>query len=181
MHSLIEKHKKLILKGRPINVPDQGLPVIQSDKKTGSPFEINAMDTADMNNVKQLYTSFGENFNINENVWNSAGETGNSRENSPTSGIVRHDPHVRKSGSNPAGNRTRFASSLTATPAQASTSCWNFPSGHALCVNDVKSGMELRVQGQEARERYGRHQHTRLAPHRSYAQGVQCFRGDAVL
>ncbi|KAJ8869008.1 hypothetical protein PR048_030554, partial [Dryococelus australis] len=39
-----------------------------------------------------------------------------------------------------------------------------------------KSGMELRVQGQEARERYGRHYHARLMPHRSYAQGVQCFR-----
>ncbi|KAJ8872165.1 hypothetical protein PR048_025767 [Dryococelus australis] len=39
----------------------------------------------------------------------------------------------------------------------------------------------LLVQGQEARERYGRHSHARLAPHRSYAQGVQCFRPDAVL
>ncbi|KAJ8894315.1 hypothetical protein PR048_006935 [Dryococelus australis] len=34
----------------------------------------------------------------------------------------------------------------------------------------------LRVQGQEARERYGRQLHARLASHRSYAQGVQCFR-----
>ncbi|KAJ8868955.1 hypothetical protein PR048_030496, partial [Dryococelus australis] len=39
----------------------------------------------------------------------------------------------------------------------------------------------LRVQGQEARERYGRQLHARLAPHRSYAQGVQCFRRNAVL
>ncbi|KAJ8890132.1 hypothetical protein PR048_009639 [Dryococelus australis] len=37
------------------------------------------------------------------------------------------------------------------------------------------------VQGQEARKRYGRHYHALLAPHRSYAQGVQCFRRDAVL
>ncbi|KAJ8875426.1 hypothetical protein PR048_023321 [Dryococelus australis] len=48
------------------------------------------------------------------------GETGDPRENSPTSGIVRHDSHTRKSGSYPAGNRTRFAlvrggSSLTTT------------------------------------------------------------------
>ncbi|KAJ8870597.1 hypothetical protein PR048_029620 [Dryococelus australis] len=32
---------------------------------------------------------------------------------------------------------------------------------------------------EEARERYGRHCHARLAPHRSYAQGVQCFRSNA--
>ncbi|KAJ8871172.1 hypothetical protein PR048_027478 [Dryococelus australis] len=36
----------------------------------------------------------------------------------------------------------------------------------------LKSGMELSVQGQEARERYGRHSHELLAPHRSCAQGV---------
>ncbi|KAJ8872365.1 hypothetical protein PR048_025969 [Dryococelus australis] len=34
----------------------------------------------------------------------------------------------------------------------------------------------LRIQGQEARERYGRYLITRLMPHRSYTQGVQCFR-----
>ncbi|KAJ8878009.1 hypothetical protein PR048_022472 [Dryococelus australis] len=33
---------------------------------------------------------------------------------------------------------------------------------------------EPHVQGQEARERYGRQLHARLAPHRSYAQDVQC-------
>ncbi|KAJ8867592.1 hypothetical protein PR048_031394 [Dryococelus australis] len=38
-----------------------------------------------------------------------AGETGNPRENPPVSGIVRRDHHTRKSGSDPAGNRTRFA------------------------------------------------------------------------
>ncbi|KAJ8894023.1 hypothetical protein PR048_006633 [Dryococelus australis] len=32
-----------------------------------------------------------------------------SRENPPASGIVRHDPHMRKSVSDPAGDRTRFA------------------------------------------------------------------------
>ncbi|KAJ8867307.1 hypothetical protein PR048_031108 [Dryococelus australis] len=35
-------------------------------------------------------------------------------------------------------------------------------------------------QGQEARERYGRHSRSRLVPHRSYAQGVQCFRPNAL-
>ncbi|KAJ8866519.1 hypothetical protein PR048_032362 [Dryococelus australis] len=38
----------------------------------------------------------------------------------------------------------------------------------------------LRARGQEARERYGRHLHARLAPHRSYEQGVQCFRPNAL-
>ncbi|KAJ8869271.1 hypothetical protein PR048_030843 [Dryococelus australis] len=35
------------------------------------------------------------------------GETGDPRENPPTSGIVRDDSHVRESRSDPAGNRTR--------------------------------------------------------------------------
>ncbi|KAJ8867614.1 hypothetical protein PR048_031417 [Dryococelus australis] len=30
-------------------------------------------------------------------------------QNTPTSGVVRHDSHLRKSGSDPAGDRTRFA------------------------------------------------------------------------
>ncbi|KAJ8866343.1 hypothetical protein PR048_032186 [Dryococelus australis] len=38
-----------------------------------------------------------------------AGETGDPRENPLTSGIVRHDSHMPKSGSNPGGNRTWFA------------------------------------------------------------------------
>ncbi|KAJ8867258.1 hypothetical protein PR048_031057 [Dryococelus australis] len=58
-----------------------------------------------------------------------AGETVDPRENPPTSGIVWHDSHMRKSGSNPTRNRTRSAwvgggpgppgweaSSLTTTP-----------------------------------------------------------------
>ncbi|KAJ8873954.1 hypothetical protein PR048_024794 [Dryococelus australis] len=38
-----------------------------------------------------------------------AGKTVNPRENPPTSGIVRHDSHMLKSGTDPAGNQTRFA------------------------------------------------------------------------
>ncbi|KAJ8888407.1 hypothetical protein PR048_007897 [Dryococelus australis] len=38
-----------------------------------------------------------------------AGEMGDPRENPLTSGIVRHDSHMRKPGSDPTGNRTRFA------------------------------------------------------------------------
>ncbi|KAJ8881454.1 hypothetical protein PR048_017935 [Dryococelus australis] len=37
------------------------------------------------------------------------GETGDPRENPPTSGIVWHDSHVLESGSEPARNRARFA------------------------------------------------------------------------
>ncbi|KAJ8891098.1 hypothetical protein PR048_010608 [Dryococelus australis] len=47
-----------------------------------------------------------------EQRWNArAGGGGNGRSPGkicPTSGIVWHDPHMRKSGSDPAGNRTRF-------------------------------------------------------------------------
>ncbi|KAJ8884338.1 hypothetical protein PR048_016195 [Dryococelus australis] len=38
-----------------------------------------------------------------------ARETGDPLENPPTSGIVRHDSHMRKSGSDPTGIRTRLA------------------------------------------------------------------------
>ncbi|KAJ8874117.1 hypothetical protein PR048_024958 [Dryococelus australis] len=45
-----------------------------------------------------------------EQRWNGrAGETGDLRENTPTSGIVRHDSHMRKYVSGSKGNRTRFA------------------------------------------------------------------------
>ncbi|KAJ8866235.1 hypothetical protein PR048_032078, partial [Dryococelus australis] len=37
-----------------------------------------------------------------------AGQTGDTRENPLTSGIVRHDSHVRRSGSDPAWNRTHM-------------------------------------------------------------------------
>ncbi|KAJ8869790.1 hypothetical protein PR048_028798 [Dryococelus australis] len=59
-------------------------------------------------------------------VWSDARmrgpeEMGDPCENPPINGIVRSDSHVRKSGSDPAGNRTRFAmvwqaSNLTTTP-----------------------------------------------------------------
>ncbi|KAJ8889709.1 hypothetical protein PR048_009210 [Dryococelus australis] len=38
-----------------------------------------------------------------------AGETGDARENSPTSDIVPHDSNIQRIGSDPTGNRTRFA------------------------------------------------------------------------
>ncbi|KAJ8889232.1 hypothetical protein PR048_008730 [Dryococelus australis] len=50
-----------------------------------------------------------------------------------------------------------------------------------LPLPGLKRSVDLRVQGQEARERYGRHEHARLVPYRSYAHGVQCFRRGPVL
>ncbi|KAJ8897035.1 hypothetical protein PR048_002381 [Dryococelus australis] len=44
------------------------------------------------------------------------GETGDPRENPPISGIVRHDSSMRKSGSSPAGNRTRVHERLKIMP-----------------------------------------------------------------
>ncbi|KAJ8878261.1 hypothetical protein PR048_018838 [Dryococelus australis] len=55
------------------------------------------------------------------------------------------------------------------------------PPCHDSSSRAVKGPMYLRVQGEEARERYGRHLHACLAPHRSYEQGVQCFRRNALL
>ncbi|KAJ8887876.1 hypothetical protein PR048_007359 [Dryococelus australis] len=43
-------------------------------------------------------------------------ETGDPRENPPTSGIARYNPHVRKSGRDPAANRTRFAFKQPSVP-----------------------------------------------------------------
>ncbi|KAJ8877085.1 hypothetical protein PR048_021537 [Dryococelus australis] len=53
------------------------------------------------------------------------GETGDPRENPPTSGIVRHDSPMRKSVGNPAGNRTRGkgVGNLTTTPPQPLVEC----------------------------------------------------------
>ncbi|KAJ8868285.1 hypothetical protein PR048_029801, partial [Dryococelus australis] len=67
MHAIIEKQEKRVLKGGTIYVPAQGVTVIQFAKKTESPYEINEMDTADMYYLKQLCTSFGLKFSINEN------------------------------------------------------------------------------------------------------------------
>ncbi|KAJ8888212.1 hypothetical protein PR048_007699 [Dryococelus australis] len=48
-------------------------------------------------------------FNMEQRRNTRAGETGEPRENPSTSGIVRHKYHIEKSGSDPAGNQTRFS------------------------------------------------------------------------
>ncbi|KAJ8871794.1 hypothetical protein PR048_028134 [Dryococelus australis] len=80
-----------------------------------------------------------------ERRWNeSAGKTGDPRENPLTSGIIRHDSHMRKSGSGPAGDLTGFTlvggeqaiRSVTAAPAllknKTNFTC-NFYFFHAVC------------------------------------------------
>ncbi|KAJ8883203.1 hypothetical protein PR048_015043 [Dryococelus australis] len=52
---------------------------------------------------------------------------------------------------------------------------------YILLPNNNRTSVNLRVQGQEENERYGRHEHARLMPYRSYVQGVQCFRRGPVL
>ncbi|KAJ8873683.1 hypothetical protein PR048_024515 [Dryococelus australis] len=93
------------------------------------------------------------------------GETGDPRVNPPTNGIVRHDFHVRKSGRDPAGNGTRLCST-----------------GAIFFV--LKSGMDPRGSSSSKVKKRGSDtgdtNTARLVPHRSYAQGVQCFRRDAV-
>ncbi|KAJ8874132.1 hypothetical protein PR048_024974 [Dryococelus australis] len=61
-------------------------------------------------NIEVLRADAGE----ARQIWSSAGsqgrgKTGDPGENPPTSGIVRNDSHMRKSGGDPAGNRIRFA------------------------------------------------------------------------
>ncbi|KAJ8888761.1 hypothetical protein PR048_008253 [Dryococelus australis] len=52
-----------------------------------------------------------------------AGGTGDPRENPPSSGNVRHDSHMRKSGRNPTGYRTRFAQCLAHRGGEACAKC----------------------------------------------------------
>ncbi|KAJ8887519.1 hypothetical protein PR048_013735 [Dryococelus australis] len=61
--------------------------------------------------------------NMEQRLNERAGETGDPRENPPTSGIIRSDSHMRKFGSDPAGGRTLSAlvggeqANRSATPA----------------------------------------------------------------
>ncbi|KAJ8873430.1 hypothetical protein PR048_024247 [Dryococelus australis] len=71
------------------------------------------------------------------------GETGDSRENPLNSGIVLHDSHVRKSGSDPAGNRNRFAS--VGDESSNHTRCENnIFNDFLICIADLATYLRLR-------------------------------------
>ncbi|KAJ8866678.1 hypothetical protein PR048_032539 [Dryococelus australis] len=67
-----------------------------------------------------------------------------------------------------------------ATPRRPCLSISSLANCFVFASRETASSPHVQAR-QEARERYGRHQHARLVSHRSYAQGVQCFRRDAVL
>ncbi|KAJ8891639.1 hypothetical protein PR048_004167 [Dryococelus australis] len=64
-----------------------------------------------------------------------AGDMGDNRENPSASCIGRHDPHMRKSGSNAAGNRTRFA--LEIPPPLLFQVPWQISYGDTI-LDDIK-------------------------------------------
>lgn len=74
MHSRIEQEKKRVLKGGPIYVPSQWIPVIRLAKKNGEPYKVFEMDTSDFFDMKALSNQIGPNYNVNTNgekvLWN---------------------------------------------------------------------------------------------------------------
>ncbi|KAJ8867304.1 hypothetical protein PR048_031105 [Dryococelus australis] len=67
-------------------------------------------------------------------------ETRDPREKSPTSGIVRHDSHMRKSGFDPAGNRTLFTlvgDDQNRRGLMKLRKCWPFGTAYLRCDGGV--------------------------------------------
>ncbi|KAJ8874938.1 hypothetical protein PR048_022828 [Dryococelus australis] len=112
-------HKKITFKRRrktnnsPNAVNIVGLPREAQVKPELEIIFDHAIRRDDEEGGSDAYCSRGSEVSM-EQRWNTRGATGVPRENPPTSGIVRHDFQVRKSGSDPAGNRTRLQH-LTAT------------------------------------------------------------------
>ncbi|KAJ8869871.1 hypothetical protein PR048_028880 [Dryococelus australis] len=52
---------------------------------------------------EEIWAALNSEVNMEQRRNGGAGETGDPRENPPTSGVVRHDSHMRKSGSGPVG------------------------------------------------------------------------------
>ncbi|KAJ8872334.1 hypothetical protein PR048_025938, partial [Dryococelus australis] len=82
-------------------------------------------------------------------VWSSAGMkgrdgAGDPRENPSTSGIVRHDPHMRGSGSDPAGglNPVRLGRILATSQAMLEVSA----TGSNACVANPRHGLAKALQ-----------------------------------
>ncbi|KAJ8896823.1 hypothetical protein PR048_002169 [Dryococelus australis] len=65
--------------------------------------------TPPVNTACRHFPTIGDSDLIEALRYSRAGETGDPRENPPISGIIRTDSHMRKSGSDPERNRTRFA------------------------------------------------------------------------
>ncbi|KAJ8867791.1 hypothetical protein PR048_031596 [Dryococelus australis] len=79
-----------------------------------------------------------------ERRWSAmAGETGVPRENTPANGIVQHDSHMRKSGSEPAGYRARIALVGGERPSHCATAA-----PHKLS----RAGMQGKKETRDARE-----------------------------
>lgn len=66
MHALIEREKRRAVRGGPIYVPSQLIPIIHLAKKTGHPYKAIEMDTTDFYDVKGLQPSIGKNFTVDE-------------------------------------------------------------------------------------------------------------------
>lgn len=64
MHSCIEKEKRRLLKGGPIFIPAQWIPVIQGAKKKGKPYHVKEMDQSEMMDLQKLSNDIGTNFTI---------------------------------------------------------------------------------------------------------------------
>ncbi|KAJ8912160.1 hypothetical protein NQ315_006124 [Exocentrus adspersus] len=62
MHSCIEKEKKRLLKGGPIFIPAQWVPVIQGAKKKGKPYHVKEMDQSEFFDLQKLSNDIGTNF-----------------------------------------------------------------------------------------------------------------------
>ena len=66
MQSIIEREKRIILKGGPIYIPAQLVTILKCAKKSGPPYSVNEMETKPFLNWKDFSESIGNNYNVNE-------------------------------------------------------------------------------------------------------------------
>jgi len=82
---LASKRKKKCLKGGPIYVPEQWMPIISLARK-GEPYKVNKMGTEDMLDFKKLCSEIGNNFTMNTDsekvIWGKI-KVLEARKNSP--------------------------------------------------------------------------------------------------
>ncbi|KAJ8893554.1 hypothetical protein PR048_006153 [Dryococelus australis] len=79
----------------------------------------------------------------------NGGETRDPRDNPPTSGIVRHDSHKRKSGSDPTGNRSLDQTLITILGSHAKPYYTNFRINHNPSDFNIaeSNGLEKKREG----------------------------------